>query len=93
MRKNRSSISKAESYKEIGEFWVSHDLADYWNKTEPVEFEVDIQSEATYYAIENELSSKIQSLAKKRGVSASTLLNLWVQEKLSEQIQTGWENC
>jgi hypothetical protein len=85
MRKNRSSISKAESYKEIGEFWDSHDLADYWNKTEPVEFEVDIQSEATYYAIDNELSSKIKSLAKKRGMSASTLLNLWVQEKLSEQ--------
>ncbi|MBM3239146.1 hypothetical protein FJZ31_22865 [Candidatus Poribacteria bacterium] len=85
MRKNRSSISKAESYKEIGEFWDSHDLADYWDKTEPVEFEVDIQSEVTYYAIDHELSAKIRSFAKKRGVSASTLLNLWVQEKLSEQ--------
>jgi hypothetical protein len=85
MRKNRSSISKAESYKEIGEFWNSHDLADYWDKTEPVEFEVDIQSEVTYYAIDNKLSAKIMSLAKKRGVSVSTLLNLWVQEKLSEQ--------
>jgi len=85
MEENRSTISKAGSYKEIGEFWDTHDLADYWDKTEPVDFEVDIQSEVTYYALDNELSAKVRSLAKKRGVAASTLLNLWVQEKIFEQ--------
>lgn len=45
MSKNRSFISKAKSYKEIGEFWDTHDLADYWAQTKSVEFEVDIQSE------------------------------------------------
>ncbi len=85
MSKNRSSISKAQSYKEIGEFWDTHDLADYWGKTESVEFEIDIQSEVTYYAIDKELSAKIRDIAEKRGVSADTLLNLWLQEKLQEQ--------
>ncbi len=85
MSKNRSSISKSQSYKEIGEFWDTHDLADYWNKTESVEFEIDIQSEITYYAIDKELSAKIRAIAKRRGVSADTLLNLWLQEKLQEQ--------
>ena len=83
--KNRSSISKAQSYKEIGEFWDIHDLADYWDKTKSVEFEIDIQSEVTYYAIDKELSAKIRAIAKQRGVSADKLLNLWVQEKLQEQ--------
>jgi len=83
--KNRSSISKAQSYKEIGEFWDTHDLADYWNKTESVEFEIDIQSEVTYYAVDKELSAKIRAIAKRRGVSTDTLLNLWLQEKLQEQ--------
>ncbi len=27
MSKNRSSISKAQSYKEIGEYWDKHDIA------------------------------------------------------------------
>lgn len=85
MSKNRSSISEAQSYKEIGEFWDTHDLADYWDKTKSVEFEIDIQSEVTYYAIDKELSAKIQAIAKRRGVSADTLLNLWLQEKLEEQ--------
>ena len=85
MSKHKSSISKAQSYKEIGEFWDTHDLSDYWDQTEPVKFEVDIQSELTYYALDNELSTKVRTIAKRRGVSADTLLNLWVQEKLLEQ--------
>jgi hypothetical protein len=44
----RSSVSKARSYKEIGEFWDTHDLAEYWEQTQPIEFEVDVQSEVTY---------------------------------------------
>jgi hypothetical protein len=85
MRKSKSSLSKAQSYKEIGEFWGTHDLADFWNRTKSVKFEVDIESEVTYYALDSKLSTKIRSIAKKRGVSADTLLNLWVQEKLREQ--------
>ena len=82
---NRSSIPKAESYKEISEFWDTHGLADYGDKTKSVEFEINIQSEVTYYAIDKDLSAKIRAIAQQRGVSADTLLNLWVQEKLQEQ--------
>jgi hypothetical protein len=85
MARNRSSLSNARSYKEIGEFWDTHDLSDYWDQTKPVEFEVDIQSEAVYYAIEPKLSAKISRIAKKRGVPAETLLNLWLKEKLVEE--------
>jgi hypothetical protein len=85
MNKSKSSLSKARSYKEIGEFWDTHDLADFWDRTKPTKFEVDIQSEVTYYALDSKLSKKVRSIAKKRGVSPDTLLNLWVQEKLQEQ--------
>jgi hypothetical protein len=85
MDENKSSISQAQSYKEIGEFWDTHDLADYWDQTEPVEFEVDIQSEVRYYPLESTLAASIAEIARQRGVSVETLLNLWVQEKLQEQ--------
>jgi len=52
MSKGRSSVSKARSYLEIGQFWDTHDLADYWEQTHPVEFEVDIRSEVTYYPLD-----------------------------------------
>lgn len=86
MSENKSSISKAQSYKEIGEFWDTHDLGNYWEQTHPVEFEIDIQCEVTYYALDAVLSAKIRSIAKQRGVSPETLLNLWVQERLQEEI-------
>jgi hypothetical protein len=85
MARNKSSISKASTYEEIGEFWDTHDLTDYWDQTKPVEFEVELQSETTLFAIESGLSSRIRELAIQRGVSPETLLNLWVQEKLLEE--------
>ncbi len=44
MTESKSSISKASSPAEIGEFWDQHDLADYWDQTHEVEMEVDLTS-------------------------------------------------
>ena len=85
MRKNKSSISKARTYAEIGEFWDEHDLSDFWGKTRKVRFDVVVEPEATYYPIEKGLSEKIQSVARKRGVSSDTLVNLWLEQKIKEQ--------
>ncbi len=85
MRKHKSTLSQATSYKEIGEFWDTHDLSDFWDKTKEAQFDIDIESEVTYYALDRTLAEKIQSLAQKKGVTADTLINLWVQEKLQEQ--------
>ena len=82
MDESKSTVSQASSYKEIGAFWDTHDLADYWDQTEPVDFEVDIESEVTYYALDKQLSQMLSEVAEERGVSAETLLNMWVQEKL-----------
>jgi len=85
MRKGESSISNAKSYKEIGEFWDIHDLSDFWDQTKRVKFEVDIESEITYYSLDKKLAEEVQVIAQKRGISADTLINLWVQEKVQEQ--------
>jgi len=85
MKRNRSSLSKASSYKEIGEYWDVHDLSEFWEKTKKVKFDVQIETEITYYPIEKSLSEKLQSVAKKQGVSSDTLINLWIQQKLQEK--------
>ena len=84
MGKHKSSLSEATSYKEIGEFWDTHGLSSLWDKTKPAPFEVDIEAEVIYYAVDKTLSEKLQAIAQKRGVTADTLINLWVQEKLQK---------
>jgi hypothetical protein len=86
MSANKSSISQAQSYQEIGGFWDAHDVTDYWEDTEPVEFEVDIQSEVRYCALEQTLVSKVSEIAWQKGVSVETLVNLWIQEKVKEEL-------
>lgn len=87
MRKNRISISKAQSYKEMGEFWDTHDLSEYWDKTKEVSFDVNIEAEKYYYGLEKSLSEQIESVARKRGVSGDILINLWIQEKLQREVE------
>ena len=85
MSRDRSSISKARSYKEIGEFWDTHDLGDYWDQTSPAEFEINIESEAVYYPVEPALPANISAIARQRGISPETLLNLWLQERVGNR--------
>lgn len=85
MDNSESSISRAKSYREIGEFWDEHDLTDYWEQTEPVEFEVEIESEVRYVALEPTVAVDISKTARRKGVAPETLVNLWLREKLIEE--------
>ena len=86
MAKDRHSISQASSYAAIGEFWDTHDAGEFWDQTEPAAFTVDLQSSITYYAVEGHLSERPRDVARLAGVSAETLINLWIQEKVLTQV-------
>jgi hypothetical protein len=85
MAKNKSSISKAGSYKELGDFWDTHDATEYMDVDKEVNITVAIDNEVTYYALDNQLSELLIKAAKKHGVSSDTLINLWLQERLHEE--------
>jgi len=87
--KRSSAISKAGSYQEIGEYWDKHDLSEVWDKTRPARFDVSIESEQTLCGIEKELSQTIDRVARERGVSSQTLVNLWLKEKVQEHKTPG----
>jgi len=70
------------SVQEAAEFWDTHDLADYEDRMQEVDFEVDLQRRVFLTALEPELAKKLAEYAHRQGVSAETLINLWVGEKL-----------
>lgn len=85
MAESKTPISNASSYAEIGEYWDTHDLADHWNETREVQFEVNLNSSVIYFAVEKGLAEKLRSAAKSHGVSPDTLLNVWLQEHVTSE--------
>ena len=85
MKKSKSSISKARSYTEIGDYWDKHDLGDYLGEDKKGEIRGGGRTRSYLLPIQKDLSEKIQSVAKKQGVSSDTLVNLWLEQKIKEQ--------
>ncbi len=81
----RSSVSKQTTYEGIGEYWDTHDLSEITDHLTDVYFDVDPGTSVHYLAIENSISSKIGSIAKKEGISPETLVNLWLAECIHNQ--------
>lgn len=77
----RSSISSANTDEGIGAFWDNHDFTDFDTDAPDVEFTVSFA-----VPVEVELFSAIEKEARKHGVNVETLVNLWLQEKLAEQV-------
>lgn len=86
MSENKSSISNASSYSEIGEFWDKHDLGDFEEQTHPVEFDVRVQtSSKVYIPLERDLAEFLRNAAASEGVSTETLLNNWLKETIEQK--------
>lgn len=65
------------------EFWDSHSLADYEESWKDVQCEIDIRRRTYQISLDGGLYQKLRRAARARGVSAETLVNLWLQEKVS----------
>lgn len=78
---SRTSISGARSLEEIGEFWDTHSLADYWDQTQEVEFEVRARRRCRV-TLDPDVYNRIEAEARQRGLSPETLVNLWLAERL-----------
>ena len=85
MKKNKdeqvTSISKAKTLEEIVDFWDTHSLADHWDETQEVSFEVRMQQRCRI-TLTPDIYEKIEKQARVQGVLPETLVNLWLAERL-----------
>jgi len=77
-----TGISKACTVEEIGEFWDTHSLADYWDQTHEVEFEVRAKRRRRV-TLDPEVYAQLEVQAHARGILPETLVNLWLAERLA----------
>lgn len=76
-----TNISQAQSIEEIGAFWDTHSVAEYWDMTHEAEFDVRVQRRRRV-TLAPEIYENLEIQAKTRGIQLETLINLWLAEKL-----------
>ena len=87
MRESRKEkIPSFKSIEEFQDFWDTHDVADYWDKTKAAEFTVTASKRKSYFAIDSDLAQAIFEVAERHGISTETMVNLWLKEKLAEAL-------
>jgi hypothetical protein len=72
---------RSMSFEEASEYWDTHSTADVPSRV--VEMEYVPEGHTMFVAIEDHLLHRLAESAKQRGVSVETLVNLWLQEKLT----------
>ena len=72
-----------DNLEEAIEFWDTHSLADYEEYWKDVKCKIDIKRRTYQISVDSNLYQKLRRVARDRGVSAETLVNLWLQEKIS----------
>ena len=78
-------IPTLSSYEEIAEFWDTHSLADYWEETEPAEFEISPEARRRYLvALDPALLQRVQRMAQSRGLSTESLVNLLLEQRVHQ---------
>ena len=78
-----TSISKARTLEEIAEFWDTHSLADYWDQTYEVEFEVRTKRRRRV-TLDPDVYAQVEAQAHARGVLHDTFVILWLVERLQQ---------
>lgn len=72
-----------DSLEAAADFWDTHDLTEYCDEFRTIEG-VKVELNGQPLRLESELAEKIGKVARRRGISAETLVHLWLQKKLSE---------
>ena len=86
IKSERDPIPEFETLEDIAEFWDTHSTADYDDMTHEVHFEVNLNQpdKVTSVSLLPELSQTLTTLARDRGISLETLVNVWLTEKVLE---------
>ena len=80
----QGAVSDLVLYADEIEYFDTHDLSEDLEKRPEVHFEIGPRLRRKRYPLDEELAEVLVNAARRRGVSAVTLLNEWVREKAAE---------
>ncbi len=83
--RNGSRIPNFSNREEEAEFWDTHDITDYLDELNPVETRVAPNlSEGITIRFDAQTLAEIRSYAQDRGIGPTTLMRMWILERLKQ---------
>ena len=70
---------------QIAQFWDTHSSADYWHDMEDADLEIERRplKSVTLKLSEQDIK-KLRRIAEEQGIGHTTLIRMWVKEKLHQ---------
>ena len=85
-KSKREPIPKQfQTLEQAGEFWDTHDLADYWDQTGEAAVSFQLKRRRHLVSIAPAVARDLRAAAKSRGVSAETIANKWLRAMLAKE--------
>ena len=78
------------TYKEEATWWDSHDWGEFWDELEDVDMVVELEKprdETVVLRVQKDIKEKLDRVARSRGLNLSTLVRMWLMEKLQENLR------
>jgi predicted DNA binding CopG/RHH family protein len=81
----KKQIPVFKSIQEEADYWDTHSLADHWDEMRPVKdkFAKPLQHVFTV-RFDSKTLTDLQTEASKKGISAGTLIRMWIKERLNQ---------
>lgn len=73
------------SLEEEAKWWDTHDLGEFWDDLKDVDIVVDLQKpkeETLVVRLQKDIKSKLEIIAKSKGLNVSALARMWLVEKM-----------
>ncbi|PIP14717.1 hypothetical protein COW98_04240 [Candidatus Roizmanbacteria bacterium CG22_combo_CG10-13_8_21_14_all_35_9] len=83
--KKKKIIPKFKSLKEEAEYWDKNSLADHWDSFEDIDLFINLhkpKEETLILRVQKGLKSKLDKIAKEKGLKVSSLVRLWLTERI-----------
>lgn len=77
------------SYEEEANWWDAHDFTQFWDELKDVDIIFKLKKprdETVVLRVQKDIKDKIDQLARQKGLNLSTLVRMWMIEKLQENL-------
>jgi predicted DNA binding CopG/RHH family protein len=92
MKKSHKKIPKFRSEEEEFNFWSHSDSANFFNETEEVQDKLEMskprrRKQRITMLLDAGLKTRLQKIASEMGIPYQTLIQMWLREKVNQEIK------